>query len=81
MSLGVAGHRIVQIMLRVSGWLGQSMAMGRRWVSTGVLDLSGFCQTPVPGESGTIGLALTSELTCPWAALLETSCRALLCQV
>lgn len=42
-----------------------------------VPDLSGFCQISMPGESGTIGYSLTSVLTCPWAALWETHCRAL----
>lgn len=41
-----------------------------------VPDLSGFCQISMPGESGTIGCALTPVLPCPRAALWETHCRA-----
>lgn len=47
--LEVAGHRIIQIILRVSGWLEESMAVGKGRGRLGVPDLSGFCQIPLCG--------------------------------
>lgn len=75
--LEVAGHRIVQIMLRVSGWLGERVWLweggGEGWEC---LTFLVSARSLYAGELGTVSCALPPVLTCPRAALWKASCRS-----